>query len=261
MKELKVLVLVLIFTLFVLGGVTIYQGELLQKTNSKSLVDIIPQVKPSVVHISCPYWQGSGFIISPHIIATARHVVKDVEDFEITFDDGSISYATKAISSEGYDIAFIWVDESMSNVVEIGSIEDCVLGQDIFAIGSPYGQVNFNSVTKGIISGLDKDWDEVNPYTGERYGWEVSFTTDTAGHPGNSGCPIFTYSGNVIGVLVGSYSPVLICAMPVDLFPSLEKIELMFLLDEFYREEKPEVELSWEESLVEILEKYPGDGW
>jgi hypothetical protein len=88
-----------------------------------------------------------------------------------------------------------------------------------------------------------RDYDELNNsyYGYNDYGWSVAFQTDTPGFPGNSGCPVFTLDGKVVGVLVGGFDSSLIIVMPVDLFPSLEKVELMFLMDEFYREETPEI--------------------
>jgi len=207
-----------------------------------SLVDLIPQVKPSVVHIDVPQWQGSGFVVTPNLIATARHCVEGQENFLITLDDGSKIQASRAISSKKYDIAFIWVEEGLPNPVTLGSVTECQLGQELFAIGSGYGKINFNSVTKGIVSALDRDYDELNngPYGEYDYGWSVAFQTDTPGFPGNSGCPLFSLDGKVVGVLVGGFNSSLIIVMPVDLFPSLEKVELMFLMDEFYKEEAPE---------------------
>jgi S1-C subfamily serine protease len=199
-----------------------------------NFTDIVAQSIKSVVHIKCPQWQGSGFIISKHIICTARHVVEDVEDFEITFNDGRKVNATRAMSGKEHDVGFIWVEEDMNDVAKIGSIKGCKLGQDVFIIGSPFGSVNFNSVSKGIISGLNRNWDDANPYTGERYGWEVSFTSDSAAHPGNSGGAVFTLDGVVRGILVGGYSPVLNCSMPCDLFLSdIEHIRLMFIMDRY----------------------------
>ena len=195
----------------------------------------------SVVHVECPEWQGSGFVVDKHIIATARHVIEDVEDFTITSYDGKKYKATKAISDKKHDIGFIWIEEELPNVVELGSIKGCELGQDIYAIGSPYGKINFNSLTKGIISGLDRNLDFTD-WNGNKYGWEVSFTTDAAGHPGNSGCPIFTLDGKVRGILVGGFSPVLVICMPVDLFiEDLEEIKLMFLMDKYQFEEKQNI--------------------
>ena len=63
----------------------------------------------------------------------------------------------------------------------------------------------------------------------------------SAGHPGNSGCPVFTMDGTVRGVLVGGFSPVLISVMPVDLFMAdLDSIRLMFAQDRYEREEAAE---------------------
>jgi S1-C subfamily serine protease len=190
----------------------------------------------SVVHVSCPGWQGSGFVIDKHIIATARHIVENVESFDITFSDGNKIHATKAVSDKEHDVGFIWIEEELPyNVIaKLGSIKNCVLGEDLYIIGSPYGKINFNSVTKGIVSGIDRNWDEIDPYTNKKYGWEVAFTSDSAVHPGNSGCPVFTMDGVVRGIVVGMFSPVLNCSMPCDLFLNdVDTIRQMFLMNKY----------------------------
>ena len=220
---------------------SIYDASTTTVVAEPNFTDTVSQSIKSVVHVRCTNGQGSGFIIDKNIICTARHVVEGVEDFEITFNDGRKVHSTRAISDKEHDVGFIWVEEDMNDVAKIGSLKGCKLGQDVFIIGSPYGDINFNSVSKGIISGLNKNWDEINPYTGERYGWEISFTSDSAAHPGNSGGAVFTMDGIVRGVLVGGYSPVLNCSMPCDLFmPDIEQIKLMFIIDKYQFEEKPE---------------------
>jgi S1-C subfamily serine protease len=216
-----------------------------------AFTDHVQHSLKGVVHIACPQWQGSGFVIGPRLIVTARHCVEDVEDFLITTHDGHQVQATRAISDKSHDVAFIWVDnllcvaeergttqhEVVLTPLPIGSIKDCVLGQSVYVIGSPYGKINLNSLTTGIISGVNRDWSPV----GEHYGWEVAFTVDSAGHPGNSGCPVFTRDGVVRGILVGGFSPVLISVMPCDLFlGDLESIRLMFAQDRYQHEEAPE---------------------
>ena len=199
-------------------------------------VDQVQESVKGVVHLQCPQWQGSGFIIDKHLIVTARHCVEGVEDFEITTNDGRVFHASRAISDKEHDVAFIYVDEELPDPVEMGSIKDCVLGQSVYVIGSPYGKVNFNNLTTGIISGVDRDWSPL----GESYGWEVAFTVDSAGHPGNSGGAVFTMDGKVRGILVGGFSPVLISVMPCDLFLSdLEEIRSMFTQDKYRHEEAP----------------------
>jgi S1-C subfamily serine protease len=200
-------------------------------TQEKELIDIIPQVKSSVVHISCPQWQGSGFILGPHIIGTARHIVKGVENFKITLDCGAEITATRAISSKEHDIAFIWVDEPMPPSIRPGSITECQLGQEVFTIGSPLGMRHFNSISFGIVSELNRDY-------GKYLGWQIAWRTDATTFGGSSGCPVFTLGGKVVGILVGGPGESMSICLPVDLLPSLEKIELMFLQDEYYREEE-----------------------
>lgn len=206
-----------------------------------------------VVHLQCPSWQGSGFVVGSSLIVTARHCVENIEIFQIMTPDGHQVRATRAISDKESDVAFIWIDdlrcvdddphhlvlhggrhEVELNPLRLGSIKDCRLGQNVYVIGSPYGKINFNSLTTGVISGVDVDWSPL----GEHYGWKVAFTVDSAGHPGNSGCPVFTTDGVVRGILVGGFSPVLISVMPCDLFmEDLLLVTSMFAQDRYEREE------------------------
>jgi len=221
--------------------------------NESSFADQIQESIKGVVHLRCQRWQGSGFVISPNLIVTARHCVEGVDRFDITTYDGHHLYATRAFESEKYDAAFIWIDDLTCQTekreeieckkvkhkvklhpLKLGKIKDCVLGQPVYTIGSPYGKVNFNSFTTGVISGVDRDWSHV----GEEYGWKVAFTIDAAGHPGNSGCPVFTMDGKVRGILVAGYSPVLIGVVPCDTFLSdLAAIELKFIQDKYKKVE------------------------
>lgn len=216
----------------------------------KRLEDVVENVIGSVVHIvnEDGSWRGSGVLIKPDLILTARHVVENSDSFTITFNCGNYTIATKAISSKEHDLGFIKLNCQGPPSAKLGSIKDCRLGQTVFAIGSPYGKKNFNSVTLGIISGLNRNWGSIDPYTGDSYGWEVSFTTDAAGHPGNSGCPVFTLDGKVRGILVGGYSPVLVNCMPVDLvLGDIKEIERMFVQEEYKVEEEIYGPLYYEE--------------
>lgn len=211
---------------------------------SIKLEDTIDKVINSVVYIKNESrgWQGSGVVIREDIILTARHVVEGGEDFTITTNDGTEIKAVKAVSHKKYDMAFIKIDKSILKSVIVGSIKGCRLGQSIFVIGSPYGKLNFNSVTFGIISGLNRSCD-FKDWNRKDYGWSITFTTDAAGHPGNSGCPIFTTDGVLRGILVGGYSPVLIYCIPVDIIlGDGAYIDILFGLEDYYIEKEMEYE-------------------
>jgi len=223
-------------------GIGLYFGTI--SINSEPAVTTqfpnkVQEVLPSAVHIMCDRWQGSGVAITEDIVVTARHVV-DGTDYTITLNDGTQVKGIQAISHKDYDIGFIKVDSPILKPAKFGSIKDCVLGQPIFIIGSPFGKINFNNVTLGIISGLDRDWDGLSQY-GESYGWKVAFTSDAGAHPGNSGGPVFTLDGVCRGLLVGGYSPVLNCSMPSDLFINdIENIKLMFAFNKYKLETEEE---------------------
>ncbi len=244
MKWIK-LKFVLVFATIVIGSGVIFPLIMFHQRPAVTtqFPNRVQEVLPSVVHIMCDRWQASGVAISDDIVVTARHVV-DGLNYTITLSNGDEIKGVQAITHKDYDVGFIKIEKThwpcgkpILTPAKFGSIKDCVLGQSIFIIGSPYGKINFNNVTLGIISGLDRDWDSLESY-GEPYGWKVAFTSDSGAHPGNSGGPVFTMDGIVRGLLVGGFSPVLNCSMPSDLFLNdIENIKLMFAFNKYKMEE------------------------
>lgn len=231
------IVCILTFATFIVVG-------MLPKENKPAVTTGFPEtiqnVLPSVVHVACNRWQGSGVALTKDIIATARHVVGGTR-YIITMNDGTVVEGTHAITHKDSDIGFIKVNKPILKPAKFGSIEKCVLGQPIFIIGSPFGKINFNNVTLGIISGVDRNWDETNPRTGKKYGWRIAFSSDSSVNPGNSGGPVFSMDGVVRGLLVGMFSPTLNCSMPCDLFlDDIENIKLLFAFQEYRIEEEKE---------------------
>lgn len=206
-----------------------------------TLVDSIPLVIDNVVHVTnnTGQWEGSGVLVAPDLVLTARHVVEAGEDFTITTNDGKKHEAERAISSKTYDLGFIKLKDSVPCTTVVGDINECRLGQIVYAIGSPFGRMNQNSVTAGIISSLSRELEEFG--CPKYYGWRCLFQMDAAGHPGNSGCPIYTLDGKVRGILVGGLSNALIYCIPAELVANdCQMIQLMFHMDEYRREIKPE---------------------
>ena len=267
------IVLLVITVLVVLSiGFVIYTTITQSKTSvvvnaavyeNLSIVELIPQIKSGVVHIKTPDWQGSGFVVDSNLIMTARHVVEGVEDFEITTDDGHKLHATRALSSNNHDVGFIYVNDLTCvaedcekdgallgehkvklHPLKLGSITECQLGETLIAIGSPFGIDNFNSVTQGILSAAQRDFDL--GYTAE-WGWSTLFQTDANGEGGNSGCPLFNIKGKVVGVLVGKMSNGIVYCIPSDVFAKdLDMIKLMFRQNNYYFEKKADVaEEAW----------------
>ena len=217
-------------------------------TNTRPIVttqfpDKIQEVLPSVLHIMCDKWQGSGVAITEDIIVTARHVI-DGTDYTITLNDGTVVKGIQAISHKDYDVGFIKIDKPILKPAKFGSIKDCVLGQPIFTIGSPIGNRHFNSISSGVISNLKLDLESNG--CPKDMGWSLMLMIDAATYGGNSGCPIFTLDGIVRGILVGGYNDYesLSYCIPSDLFlGDIELIKMMFAFNRYSLEDaKPSVE-------------------
>lgn len=224
------------------GTITKTNKSVVQTFPILSLEDSIQRTIGSVVHVrnNTAGWQGSGVAIASDIVLTARHVVENSADFEITTNDGQKYKTTSAISSKKYDLGFIKLNESVLKPATFGSIKNCRLGQQMFVIGSPMGKVHFNAVTLGILSKIPMDPNELKAHRINVPGWSVLFMSDVATWGGNSGSPVFTLDGAVRGILVGGYGPeenTSYC-IPVDVvITDIDVVQRMFEEDAYRFEE------------------------
>ena len=139
---------------------------------------------------------GSGVLVSGdcHIL-TAAHVVAGNSEIMVKTLDGVMRKATVLFSERSPDIALLKLNVPDSNLAhaKLGDSDKLAVGQNIYAIGSPYGLEN--SFSSGIISGF-RGFDKI--YDGTV---KVEFIqTDAAINSGNSGGPLFNSKGEVIGI-------------------------------------------------------------
>nr|MCU0464843.1 trypsin-like peptidase domain-containing protein [Anaerolineae bacterium] len=99
------------------------------------------------------------------------------------------------------DLAVIKVDLAADRLrpITFGSSNDLVVGQQVVAIGSPFGQRW--TMTAGIVSALDR---AIEGFSEFRIGGVIQ--TDAPINPGNSGGPLINLSGEVVGVNSQIYS-------------------------------------------------------
>ncbi len=164
-------------------------------------------VSPSVVSVLCysgdveenakATSQGSGIIISADgFIVTNSHVI----------GNSKTAYAIKVITADnkeytagvvGFDsrtdLAVLKLDGAKDlKAAAFGNSDQILLGDDIIIIGNPGGIEYQNSMTKGIVSALNRDASSKNIV---KY-----IQTDAAINPGNSGGPAVNLYGQVIGI-------------------------------------------------------------
>ena len=146
---------------------------------------------------------GSGFVYKIDdkygYIMTNEHVVEGANKLTVVMTNKKEVEATKLGGDEYLDIAVLRIPVSeVLKVAEIGSTESLKLGDTIFTIGSPVGEEYYNTVTSGIISGIDR---LVTVSVNAQSDWIMKVSqVDAAINPGNSGGPLMNSNGEVIGV-------------------------------------------------------------
>lgn len=146
---------------------------------------------------------GSGFVYKVDskygYIMTNEHVVEKANKLTVLLTNGKEVSATKLGGDEYLDIAVLRIPVGdVLKVASIGSTNELKLGDTIFTIGSPVGEEYYNTVTSGIISGIDR---MVTVSVNSQSDWVMKVSqVDAAINPGNSGGPLMNANGEVIGV-------------------------------------------------------------
>lgn len=144
---------------------------------------------------------GSGFAYKIDTkygyILTNYHVVKDSDSITIIDSKGEEFTAKLLGYDELMDLAVLATDKDTITLVASLSSTSINIGDTVFTVGSPEGTQYKGTVTKGIVSGLNR---EVKMNLGnEEYIMNV-MQTDAAINPGNSGGPLVNINGEVIGI-------------------------------------------------------------
>ena len=153
---------------------------------------------------------GSGFVYKTDdnygYILTNYHVIDGGKKYVITYSNGNEVEASLVSGDEYYDIAVLKVNkDSIIKVATLGDSSNLELGDTVFTVGAPLGKDYMGTITKGIISGINR-MVSVELSSGN-YLMEV-IQTDASINSGNSGGPICNIKGEVIGItsskLIGS---------------------------------------------------------
>ena len=152
-----------------------------------------PNQPPSGVQVA----SGSGFVLDKegHIV-TNYHVVDGATNVEVTFIDGTTVRAKVVGTDPSSDLAVIQADvkSSLLQPVELGDSSALVVGEQVFALGNPFG-LDW-TLTSGIVSAVGRT---IQSGT-SNYSIPEVVQTDAAINPGNSGGPLLDRNGRVIGV-------------------------------------------------------------
>lgn len=137
---------------------------------------------------------GSGVFIKDDVILTAAHCLENVKTITIKLNDGTILKSNDFYIDDEEDIGFIFVKADELYIVEV-SLSDVHIGDTVYLVGRPFDDLFEFSLTKGIVSHLDRDIPKWN--------WNDLLQADVTGGPGSSGGPLYNSDGNLVGMYVG----------------------------------------------------------
>lgn len=142
---------------------------------------------------------GSGFIISSDgVVATNNHVVGDSEKIEVKLKDGSQYPARLMGKDDKTDLAVLKIDADRPlPTVNWGNSDKTRVGDWVVAVGNPFGLAG--TVTAGIVSSRGRDLGS-GPY-------DDYIQIDAPLNSGNSGGPLFSGDGEVVGVNTAIFTP------------------------------------------------------
>ena len=147
---------------------------------------------------------GTGVVITDKgIILTNLHVVHGADTIQITFADGLESTATITGVQPENDLAVLQAKKIPDDMIAatMRSTADLVPGEQVLAVGFPFGIGP--SASAGVISGLKRTFR--SPEGKQQMSNLIQF--DAAANPGNSGGPLVTMEGEVIGIVTAIYNP------------------------------------------------------
>lgn len=136
--------------------------------------------------------QASGVIVnSEGYIVTNSHVVHGMDNIMVQFHDGREFIAKVLGEDQNSDLAIIKVDAKDLPYLTLGNSDDLEVGQWVAAIGNPFGLQA--TLTVGVVSAKSRNNLDIARY-------EDFIQTDVAINRGNSGGPLITLDGEVVGI-------------------------------------------------------------
>lgn len=164
---------------------------------------VVSEIKPAIVGIETTTAKyrsvGSGVAVAlGGYILTNHHVVDGAKQITVYFADKTNAPATLLWSDSTMDMAIIQTTADIPYLT-FSNYDTLAAGQEVFAVGTPLSLQFKHTVTKGIISALERTM-EIENENGSFSYLQNLIQHDASINPGNSGGPLVNMNGQVVGI-------------------------------------------------------------
>ena len=171
---------------------------------SNWIPDVVDATAPSIVNVTVRradgVGRGTGIVFdSTGSIITNWHVIEGAEEIEITSNAGSVYGATLLREDSSLDLALIQVESGDLTPATFGDSDVLRVGEDVVSIGHAFGLSGGPSVSRGVVSALDRTVADENGNI-----FDGLIQTDAAINLGSSGGALVNSAGEVIGINLGT---------------------------------------------------------
>ena len=168
---------------------------------SRAVIEAVDAVAPAVVNLDTAEGAASGFVFTPdgHVL-TNSHVLAGAETLTATLADGRQFEAHLVGADPETDLAVVRIAGDDLVAAPLGDSSAIRVGQLVVAIGNPYGFQY--TVTAGVVSAMGRT---LRSDAGRQVNDVIQ--TDAPLNPGNSGGPLVTSYGEVVGVNTAAIVP------------------------------------------------------
>lgn len=175
-------------------------SRVFEKVNPAVVVILTKEREYSKVRPGATVTRGglsSGVVVSKDgLVMTSAHAVHVADEVVVHFLDDATVTAKVVGSATQADVALLKLDHAPDKLVaaELGDSDNVRIGDEVFVVGAPYGVDH--TLTVGYVSGRRRPTGACNQLTPIEF-----LQTDAAINRGNSGGPLFSADGKVIGIV------------------------------------------------------------